>query len=877
MRIGIVVLLVLGAAFAKPASIDVTGRIVGAGRFAVADARVRLQWPDGRTVEARSAADGSFRFRAIPDPPLRERRPVLHAKKAGESLLFLVPRGGRCGVLPLLESWNCAVKVTEDGEVRPEARVRLELFVDGAGASWVVGAEKNGVANFGTMPRANGSVHAWAPGCADFTEFLPAELPRKALPVRMQDGVDTGVRVRDAGSGKPIAGAALRVFEVWRDERMHVPSEHFVERRAAPIPAPTDADGRTRVPGLARDKEYEFVVRKDGIEIATARSTAVDELVIDVAHVVRWRVEGKAPPDGTTLVARVLPGTNSWHAVQARMRDGQIELRGVPAAEAFGCSVVHEKRIAILYTDRGEASHAARFFDPAHATLRVLNPKGAPLSSGSVLLRDRFQRGYGQLELDAEGRVRFEQLPLRGQFGVYWIASDGERVALGDLRVPDVKSKTYRLRRPRFATLRFLVDGKPHLPRRLTVTGSIAEDPAKGSVGIRMRENPGAAFAYVQCTATGYTPVSFELGGEPAAPTIDIPLRREAVVRVEAAEGELLAKHLSLVSWHPKFEAIGWKLLRPAHPWEGPNLAKHEERALLPGTYRVLDSRSRWMSRPFKVGPGALHRVHIPSKRHVWVTGRVALPPGVPATEVSVLFDRDTLPQYRSHRGRLDGEGRFRLRVPNDGKTTLRAWHGSWVGAPVAVGERRNGIVLPLKKADLLRFQPTDARGAALDNREFTVRLFEGDPEGKPVWSARSEIRAREAALPHAPAGRHTLWIHVAPFAPVVVCNAVTGRNLGRIRMPDGARLRLRLKGPPGVRMAPISVYARPLRGIMFVRGGYQDREDTYVVRGLVPGPHELLIRPDNGPLAGRQWTFRVDVEERKGGEQMIEFDLTSR
>jgi hypothetical protein len=853
--------------------------VVDEGRRPVAGARVACV---GEGAAADTGVDGSW---------------VLSLAVGGARRVVLVARArGRAAAI-------CQVQVAGPGldqhvpalVLKPAHVLRARVLVDGAGAAGarvaVVRREGPAVAALGTRSTgADGRVRfeALAAGLYEVYASRPGRGRGRAL-ARLPQGPDDearvelgaervlDVRVLEAGSERPVAGAAVAVGD----------------RRTLPPPAGpgyqpprgdlrTDGGGRCRVRGLGVGETVYVNVRAPGYAPAwwylSAAQVAPPQRREVVVHVGRPRTVrfplagGDVPAEGTTLrVETAARGLLAPAALSARIADGALVVDGLPALTLDGRVVAPDGTEARFRAPVGvEVGAAVTFLRARAVRVHVHEPDGTPVAGLALLLRPQETGGVVRACTDEGGLARFpavcgtrasvhRALPDRPLAGPLLGRIDlGDEDVVHELEVPAAVRLTVDVR----------VDGEPGLPPSwsLTVGGQhvsaaeAREDPDAGTIEASVRPVPGPG------------PLEVVLRAEdclPARAAVDAEAASEAEVSLDLVHGGRLT-----VQVVPPADGVAAVRLERRQgeggPWAGVRAAEaggaipsadgdgmHAYAGLEDGVYRVRDLRTGSATEPVLVRPGgAAVRQTLDLRGATWVEGRVRAPAGSDLRLARVLVEGRDDPSQAFAGTPPAADGSFRLRALQGQRLTLRVRHPllrtAAEGGVVTVTAGSGPVELSLVGGPRARFRVPDlgtlrAPAPGLPFATLRVVLYAGPPKGPPVLDLRPVVEAGGFAFGGYAPGRYTLWIGLGPgHAPYVRRDVALGAgttDLGEIVPEAGATLRFDLRGDAS---EPAAVWASvtSLEGPSYQRHAVRPRDGgLFEVGGLGAGRFRVLVR----------------------------------
>ncbi|HEU4395285.1 MAG TPA: carboxypeptidase-like regulatory domain-containing protein, partial [Planctomycetota bacterium] len=481
---------------ATPAHSRLFGRVFAGDRNPGAGARVRLLLPDGQTLETGASEDGSYRF----DPPRVRARgrtrlhivatdasgrvgwstPTMGFPDAESPTSWVVPGMGGLDIV-LREPCAARVRVVAGGVPVEGAIVRAETeeAIPAKSADLRTGAD--GTVLLESFPAGAWTVFARAPGRG-------RGKARVRLPHPGEDPVEVAISSRSievevvtAGSGKPVEGATVHVWEEWfRSSGEPILMPDFSNPMRSP---PTDSSGRTRIEGISADEPIEVLPVPPGesrptpgtLPVRVEPGTAAVRLELASSRRVRWPLvagERAVPPEGTEV--RIVEASTLrmmefglGERFTGRVVGAEIVAEGFGHRALAFVAVAPDGSLARLRAaagaDRGEPTS---FSDPKTLEVAVRDEDGTPVADSIVMLKDEEGHPLATMETpDAAGVTRFEGLPA-GTVVVCALAHwdyGGAEVARVRLAEPAGRVEVV-VGRPIPVRVRVRIGGKPRLP-----------------------------------------------------------------------------------------------------------------------------------------------------------------------------------------------------------------------------------------------------------------------------------------------------------------------------------------------------------------------------------------------------------------------------
>ncbi|MBL8900353.1 MAG: carboxypeptidase regulatory-like domain-containing protein [Planctomycetes bacterium] len=313
---------------AERSSEEVFGRVTDPEGRPLA-ARVVLRYADGRHVEGQGDAEGRFRFSAVEPGEIS-----VEALHAGHRTLRrdAAPRGEEL-VLELSRGSGLRGRVVD-----LSGRAVSGAYVEARGSAGYLELRRTDEDGRYEIPRP-------ASGMLSFTVASPGHdlLETSRLPVRVEDdqledwvlraGISFSLRVVDAASGEPIAGARITL------QPAGMLAADDLRRRAYPLPGVTDRDGIYPCDGLPSGG-LALGIQAPGFA-PIAQTLRIDESVrgeqrfaLDRGRGVRGRIESRGMKrGGWELSLECLSELGHWNEVGVRATTdaaGRFELTGGP-------------------------------------------------------------------------------------------------------------------------------------------------------------------------------------------------------------------------------------------------------------------------------------------------------------------------------------------------------------------------------------------------------------------------------------------------------------------------------------------------------------------------------------------------------------------
>jgi hypothetical protein len=827
-------------------------------------------------------------------------------------------------VLRPLEPFD--VQVVSTCADAPPARLRFRhaTFHDGPD-HLVVGTDAAGHAAIEGLHAGTWRVVAVAAGCGRGTAFfrLPLADPGP-VEVAMGPSRTVAVEVVDRETGEPLPGAVLTVRE-----RLDRPDGiAYADYVPALSPAPTDAEGRTAITGVAEADVLRVRAEAPGYPAPSGRlrnspgaadvpagATSV-RLELVAVRTVSWPVgdgEVPAPPEGTVLRLRPAPGARDPEVPPTgRIEQGRVVAQGWGAGPAHALAEAPGGSLAALYAGRDATEGPTVFFTkPRSVEVRLTYPDGEPAKGFRVVVANLGNNDlHVPVPTDAEGVARIHGLyaappGLPALVDVKAAAGPGSASAVPigtlDLSTGDALLEA-TVERLRDVVLHVRLDGEPGLPPSFLVRlggdwfrgDDFQRDSARGTLRCRWRPAGAGGATFLEIDAPGYLPIQTQ-AVVPAAPaaieaTLDLVRGGRVLAKIAPPPGGF--HRLQLQAWDAA--ADRWELAFAGMPGVRPPDQANAQGEVLyppvhPGRYRVVESALGIPSEPVEVVAGdEPARVHLDLSDVVVAKGRVELPEGVPFQGVVIRAEGIDEPLASN---RMQGQprtrwvstgaredGTFELRIPGDREVTLVPYANflrpAADGGRAVVRGAEADVVLRLEEAPVATFA-YDRDPAFHVNpgkpRTLPVLLYAGEPTGPPAHRLPALLEGRQARISGWVPGTWTVWIDAQPFAPVVLRGVELGDedvDLGEIATSDGSSFVARLVREEGKELPRLSAFVVREGEPHYVRSVQAWKQAEVRVSGLGPGRFRVYVHADPvGPSLDEVIEFdgQADVERTLG------------
>ncbi len=910
------------------AALGVSGRVVDVRRAPVPGAVVELRLGPRVLARATSDAEGRYAVELAASAKLSGTRGVLFATTAdgrrGMVPVFLTTRGGSSQGLPVIV-------------VRRAALLRLRVVREGAG---VLGAEIAVVRREKGVPLLLGSLHADEDGRAQMLVPPAGKLELYATAPQHGRGIAhvsvprpesegpveialTGertleVQVRDVATDRPVAGA-----EVFVGDQRTMPEPHGPGYLPALPPARTDRAGRVTLRRMGSGETLYVNVRAQGYALAawyrsktqTAGPKQTEVRVALARHRgVRFPIvedEIPTPPEGTVLAIDARGRREASKTLRATIEGPFVIIRGVGPATVSGTLITPDGAQAVFQAPAGaEEGTTVTFRAPRTVRVRIVEPEGAPVKGLALRLNPVGRSAnVAPAVTGADGVATFTGVGS-ARATVHISVSDrpwgGPLLGNLDLR-DDIEVHELVLQTAITVTLRVSIDGEPRLPAGYTLLvggqridpGLVVENASTGELRFPLRPPATSGETRLDLHAEGFLPTSVTFAedeGAEAERTVELRPAGTLVVRVTPPEDTEYRLQLQRAD----VRGAGWRpALLPGRGGAGPGATTgpgsrghtHVFEGLSPGSYRVLDLRSRQAGEPIEVLAGGGRVEHaFDLSAAVWIRGTVTAPVGTKLIQARVVVEGRDDPGSVWTGVRPASDGTFRVRGTAGQRVTLRVTHPTLTpaaqGGTATVVAGRGEVTLRLEVGGELRFRAAGFEDAhtpdsGLWYAPLQVHLIPEKGKGRAAVIQPVARAGTFRAGGFAP-GTYTLWIVFGSAHPPLIRRGLelgTGStDLGVVRPPRGSTVRIRVAGlaqKPGATVwAVVNHEGKPA----YTRHGRLDRETGELTcSGLGAGSFRVVVR-GAGLVAGAPAT-RVLLEKvvTLDGESETTLDVSVR
>jgi hypothetical protein len=562
----------------------------------------------------------------------------------------------------------------------------------------------------------------------------------------------------------------------------------------------------------------------------------------------------------------------------------------------------------------------AKFKKPRSLLVTVHDRAGAPLAGELV------QCAAGGIGVDApvaigsDGSARIE-----GLYPQQWdvmLVRPGDRsfgrepAGRVDLTKPGDARVDLVLERERRCVLHLTVNGEKRLPATFDVwtvnergmlmggLGPFDEDPEEGIVRFPIRPAANQAKMDLRVSGRGCPPVavSLPLPEDDSVLEGSAALVSGATVKIRVLPPSDGIHAAVLEAW--KEASSTWESRNPRSDFDESGRKSPEITfdTLTPGRYRARDTYTGVVSESVEAVTGKSVEITLDLSRAGPVTIRVEGPAEGEASR-DPLADRFAM---RAATVSIEGAGLSRpkgsvrqmmmgapsgggigvrinsedtARVPGDRPVTFRVTHPLFSPAPdggtATVTAPGSTVVLKLVKGPEAAFRAmgVEARPGSL-GAYLRVFLFTGEARGEPAKTCIVGWTDGVARFGGYTPGRYTLWCDLATAAPLVLENVELGEgrtDLGELKFPDGATVRLKVLTREGQQPPSIDALAKTIDPPDYGRTGRSSRgTDDVLIRGLGPGRFKVEVR-----TAGLDSTpVNYDVVSTGSGEIPLTLDL---
>jgi len=155
--------------------------------------------------------------------------------------------------------------------------------------------------------------------------------------------------------------------------------------------------------------------------------------------------------------------------------------------------------------------------------------------------------------------------------------------------------------------------------------------------------------------------------------------------------------------------------------------------------------------------------------------------------------------------------------------------------------------------------------------------FFAGDPSGETVFQRDCALVNGGLEFGTPPPGRYTLWLNVAPWAPLVLRDievSAEDLDLGVREFPIGSSVRVHMLVGLGEAAPRLSVWAHSKNAPVYSRGLNSRGETDAVLRGLGPGSFQVMAMPIMGAMPRTRMSYEIKVDGEATTIREIQWDL---
>lgn len=430
-------------------SVSLMGRIVDVEGLAVEGAWILAKLQGGvggaspkgpREVEARSAADGSFRLARlapwaryeleVQSPGFANRTLHFATAEGGEMpepMEVVLIRGGRFHGL-VTDEGNAAIAGADVIVVPANERGGPQNSQDWGRDRQVLYTGSEGRFEVLDLPEGRYDLRIGAKGFAPVTILgvnLPAAGQEEIGPVVLEPGTTLEGKVTDR-SGHGLEGATI-IVPAWRGAGN---SGSRIDGSQGELEVQTDADGRFNIPDLAPGSGLSLHVEKEGYRTQWVQASVVESepplrVVLEKTLTIAGRLlspEGEPVERGYVVLIKhdqdrgpFGPGSGGGSMASTwTMKDGSFRfeqaLSGAYSLEGRGEGYLASEELRLEVKEEGEEKvHLLHLRWGATVSGRVLDPEGEPVEGARVGVKSKGNRhstGHDETSTDAAGAYR---------------------------------------------------------------------------------------------------------------------------------------------------------------------------------------------------------------------------------------------------------------------------------------------------------------------------------------------------------------------------------------------------------------------------------------------------------------------------------------
>ena len=597
-----------------------------------------------------------------------------------------------------------------------------------------------------------------------------------------------------------------------------------------------------------------YILADCGARVRIAEDEVEVTIKVEPALRIRWPVvagDVEPPADGTTL--RLVPrtGTGFLPPEEGRMEGGELVVTGF--RKGFGSFKVLGPSNTFAYASlprEGDQGRSIKFTSFRTVTVTVRDRNGQPQGGLGVELRNQGNNAYAEpVCTDEQGVARITGL-TRGLADVYIgpkasLAYGGRNVGTVDLARGDGELAV-EVESTFDVELSITMDGERRLPGVFAVRlngaqrGSIIEDPEAATLRFSVRPIASDKSIALTLDAAGYPDVKTPLLPPEGQDTLRLELALESSAALVVKVVPPVDGRWRIALERRDAESGAWKVRRRSILDRDATEALAG--ALEPGRYRVRDVLTGLVSiaREIETGSGAVE-VLLDLSRAGDVHGRVTAPEGTDLGRSRIDVTGAGIGEREE--SRVNADGTFILRVPGDRPLTLGPRHPLLVPAEngtATISAPVSDVALSLVAGPTLVFQLSPG----VEARFSRVLLFDGAPEGTPIYSESLNPDGDGFRLGGYQPGRYTLFVDPWPFAPVILADVELRdgeTDLGILKLTEGASIRVRVES---VQATAPRLFIRAIRldDPAYVRSINTRGEKSATLSGLLPGRYRVRI-----------------------------------
>lgn len=571
---------------------------------------------------------------------------------------------------------------------------------------------------------------------------------------------------------------------------------------------------------------------------------------------------------------------------------------------AQGEALGPEQTVARLFCplDANEGT-PTKFVRACNITVVVLKPDGAPAPGVNVGIFNQGNNPMGKATTDGEGVARLEM--LEGQLAELYVLGTSdfdrkEQIGTIDLRKGDLRIE-HTLMGRRLFELRVVVDGKPALPEGRQVgigaaMDQVAIDAEQGLMTGSVALRPGARKITASCGAPGYLRETAEIdvpaGDEPIRHTFTLRRGPELRVHEIGKPPERFVFELERQEG-PYWQPVDSKRVMP-RPERRPASDGWTYAGLYPGTYRIRALGGTTSGPVTLAAGGPPADLTLDYTKIAAIRGKVEMPEGGAINEAYLQLEGEGIetdvfnPNWSQPIRPSYKDGTFEIFIPGDRKVSLSVRHQRFAPHPergrFETVTGAEGVVLVLVQGPSVRFRVPQYFAKYAERFEknpkwqrpsVEVRLFRGEPVGKPEYTLFAQAEDREWKASGFVPGTYTLWFDMPESVPVVRKDMELAEDidLGDLPMEPGSTLKIRVQVREPFVPPRIHVWANRLDEPRYSRGLNSGGEEWVVVPGLAAGKYTLTggVTMQMGMGPGRMLNEEIMVDGASDVERTLD------